>query len=126
MTSFVKRPQSQVSWDNSLVVDLDDTICTTDKTVKDPVEKYSNATPIDSVIKKLNEYHQKGWYITIHTARHMVTCNNDVDEVYSRMGDVTIGWLDRNEVPYDQVVFGKPYGKYYIDDKAMLPEEFIL
>lgn len=125
MTHFVRRPQSQVSWDKSLVVDLDDTICTTDKSDKDPVSKYSNAVPIQSMIDRLKEYEAKGWYITIHTARHMVTCDNDAELAYKRLGDVTIFWLARNDVPYDQLVFGKPYGQLYIDDKAMLPEDFI-
>jgi len=125
MRSFVKRQQSQVSWERSLVVDLDDTICVADKTEADPIVKYSNALPIKPIINKLKQYHSDGWYITIHTARHMVTCNNDADIAYGRLGPVTVEWLDKHKVPYDQVVFGKPYGKFYIDDKALSLKDFL-
>jgi len=126
MRSFVKRQQSQVSWERSLVVDLDETICVSDGNEKNPVIKYYNATPIQPIIDKLRQYHEDGWYITIHTARHMVTCNNDADIAYGVLGPITADWLQRHNVPFDQLVFGKPYGKYYIDDKAMLPEEFLI
>jgi hypothetical protein len=32
---------------------------------------------------------------------------------------MTINWLDENQIPYDQVILGKPIGDYWIDDRAI-------
>ncbi len=36
-------------------------------------------------------------------------------------------WLDKHEVPYDEVVVGKPwcgFDGFYVDDKSIRPSEF--
>ena len=46
----------------------------------------------------------------------MRTCNGDVGKVIERVGKVTEDWLEKWKVPYDELVFGKPYADMYIDD----------
>ena len=39
-----------------------------------------------------------------------------------------IDWLNKNNVPYDEVYIGKPwcgFEGFYIDDKAVRPSEFL-
>jgi hypothetical protein len=40
----------------------------------------------------------------------------NVGKVGANVGMVTYQWLERHAVPYDEIVFGKPYGDIYIDD----------
>ena len=58
----------------------------------------------------------QGHYLIIHTGRHMRTCNGDVAKVIEKIGKITEEWLDKWNVPYDELVFGKPYADIYIDD----------
>ena len=55
----------------------------------------------------------------------MLTHDGDINKIINDVGKITTDWLDKYEVPYDEIVWGKPYGVYYIDDKAMTPEEFV-
>ena len=125
MPSIVRRPQTAELFENSLVVDLDHTLCVGDLSIHSSVERYASAEPITETIEKLRNAHSKGWYITILTARHMRTTNNDVEYAFNKLGKITEDWLDRHNVPFDQLVFGKPYGMWYIDDKAMTLDTFV-
>ena len=125
MPSIVRRVQTADLFDQSLVVDLDHTLCMNDLNIESSVVRYASSTPIPATINKLREARDKGWYITILTARHMRTCGNDVEFAFSKLGKITEDWLDRNGVPFDQLVFGKPYGMWYVDDKAMTLETFV-
>lgn len=109
----------------TLVVDLDDTICFPLHGKKDSYEKYGMAAPNDPMIKSLRLAKEKGFRIIIHTARRMVTHNGDINKIVDDIGKITTDWLAKYNVPYDEIVWGKPYGVYYIDDKAMAPAEFI-
>ena len=46
----------------------------------------------------------------------MRTCNGDVAKVIEKIGKITEDWLEKWNVPYDELVFGKPYADIYIDD----------
>jgi capsule biosynthesis phosphatase len=125
MHSIVRREQTLDLFNRSIVIDLDDTISLADKSIHDVYEKYMSAEPNLPIIEGMRKLHKEGWYITIHTARHMLTCYNDPDEAFARLGQLTADWLDAYKVPFDQLIFGKPYGVAYIDDKAMSLHEFI-
>jgi capsule biosynthesis phosphatase len=124
MPSIVRREQTLDLFEKSFVIDLDDTICFPDKNTQDVYEKYMSAEVNNHVIEGLRRLHKEGWYITIHTARHMKTCFNDADEAFARLGQFTADWLDAHKIPFDQLIFGKPYGRFYVDDKAMSIDEF--
>jgi capsule biosynthesis phosphatase len=101
-----------------LVVDIDDTICFPNHAEKETRAKYSNANPNIPVIAKLREAKQAGCKIVLYTARRMLTHNGDVQKVIEDVGHVTEEWLHAHQVPYDDLIFGKPYGDMYVDDKA--------
>ncbi len=42
-------------------------------------------------------------------------------------GAAWMAWLDRHDIPYDEIHVGKPWGGkggFYVDDKAIRPSEF--
>lgn len=102
-----------------LCVDVDDTICfTTDR-------DYPNSTPNQPVINKLREAHALGYTIILHTARGQGRSNHSIAAVYDEVMAEIIEMCSRLEVPFDQIVLGKPLAILYIDDKAMRPDEFV-
>ncbi len=103
----------------TLVVDVDDTISTHVN------RDYENATPHAEIIEKLNSMYDAGWKIVYFTARGQVSCNGDIDLINEHRRPVLESWMDKNGVKYHELIFGKPLGVYYIDDKAMRPDEFM-
>lgn len=105
------------------VFDLDGTICT-EKEKGTHYSYFADAKPIMPVIEKMRKLHDNGNKIIISTARHMGTTNGNIGLINARVSHLTIEWLNKHKVPYDEVYFGKPLGDYYIDDRAMTLEEF--
>ncbi|MCK6259448.1 HAD family hydrolase [Fictibacillus sp. KIGAM418] len=97
-----------------IVVDLDGTICELKKTG----ETYQDVKPKENAIETLHALKDLGHEIVIYTARRMRTHSGNVGKVTADIGDLTIEWLKNYNVPYDELVFGKPYGHVYIDDLA--------
>ena len=97
------------------VFDLDGVICQ----LKRPNESYENVEPNQDVISLIQELKENGDYILIYSARHMRTCNGNVNKVIEKIGKITEEWLEKWDVPYDELIFGKPYGDVYIDDLAL-------
>ena len=97
--------------------DLDETL------VSLPVVKgdYSTVRPIEKVIDFVRYLYKHGHYIIIHTARHMKTCEDDVELVEKKVGRITRETLTKFNIPYHELVFGKPYADVYVDDKSTNP-----
>ena len=110
--------------DRSIVVDLDGTICFPTDSF-DSYERYGLAEPNWPVILKLNVLKERGYYVYVHTARRMLTHDGNVEKVKEDVEEITKKWLHEHEVLYDELIFGKPWAMYYVDDKALLPEEFL-
>ena len=109
----------------TIVFDLDDTICTPNLEFPDTKTRYGNALPIHSVIVRMNKLKKAGYRIVIHTARRMVTHKGDIELIKQDVEQITIDWLEYYGVPYDELIFGKPYADtYYVDDKAMNLDDF--
>jgi capsule biosynthesis phosphatase len=102
-----------------LVVDIDGTLCE-----QCPYELYSAANPIKPMIDKINRLFDDGWEIVLFTSRGM-NYNKDPKEADEYFRDITEEWLIRHGVKYHTLLYGKPTATYYIDDKAMKPEEFL-
>jgi len=100
--------------------DLDDTICRPRHSANNSHEKYAQAEPNPEIIERIQVIHKSGHTVIIHTARRMLTHKGDLAKIEKDVGDITRSWLARHRVPYDQLIFGKPYADYYIDDKAVL------
>ncbi|GHX97454.1 hypothetical protein VCSRO210_2444 [Vibrio cholerae] len=105
-----------------LIVDLDGTITKAD------TSDYKNVSPNMELIKQLKEYKKNGFSITICTARNMRTYDGNIGKINIHTLPLITDWLDNHEVPYDEIIVGKPWcGKegFYIDDRAIRPSEFI-
>lgn len=109
----------------TLVIDIDHTICYPDDSKTYTFDKYGKAKPIPEMIEAMKRAKQDGYRIVLFTARRMATHNGDINKVIEDVGDLTKNWLKENDVPYDELMFGKPNAVYYVDDKAMLPNQFI-
>lgn len=97
-----------------IVIDLDGTICP----VKQKDESYSDLQPFAGAKEKIRELRSAGHYVIIQTARNMETCQSCVGKVLKNVGKLTLEWLDKHEIEYDEIYFGKPNAEVYIDDRA--------
>ena len=107
---------------NKIIIDLDDTICSTKN------GDYENSIPKVKVIKKIIEYKKLGFEIIIYTSRNMRTYKGNVELIKANTLPIIIRWLEKFDVPYDQILVGKPwpsFGGFYVDDKAIRPDEFV-
>jgi len=105
-----------------LIVDLDGTITLAN------TSDYKNVLPNTGVIQKLKEYRAKGFAIVISTARNMRTYNGNVGEINIHTLPIITDWLDKHDVPYDEILVGKPwcgFEGFYIDDRSVRPSEFL-
>ena len=110
----------------TIVIDIDDTICHTNHNYQDAKQKYGNALPNNKIINGMRILKRQGFHIILLTARRMLTHNGDIEKIIEDVGKITTDWLERYDVPYDELIWGKPYsGTYYVDDKAMNLEEFV-
>ena len=110
----------------TIVIDIDDTICHTNHNYQDAKQKYGNALPNNKIINGMRILKRQGFHIILLTARRMLTHNGDIEKIIEDVGKITTDWLERYNVPYDELIWGKPYsGTYYVDDKAMNLEEFV-
>ncbi len=49
----------------------------------------------------------------------MATCESNLGKVMKNIGKLTLEWLDRYEIEYDEIYFGKPNAQIYLDDRAL-------
>lgn len=106
----------QLRW----VFDLDETLVTLPQLPGD----YSTVLPITKTINFVNHLHSAGHYIIIHTARHMKTCNGNVELVEEKVGMVTKESLLKYNIQHHELIFGKPYADIYVDDKSTNPHHW--
>lgn len=95
--------------------DLDNTLVSYPKIAGD----YSTVEPLQNNIDFCNSMYNMGYKIVIHTARRMKTCLGDVNKVREQIEQITIKKLKDFGVEYHEIVFGKPYADFYIDDLAV-------
>lgn len=98
------------------VFDLDGTICT--QTNSD----YHLAEPFKDRILLINSLYDQGNDIIIHTARGM--SSSDIDKAKLSYFELTKNQLYQWGVKYNELIFGKPSGDIYIDDKGLNANEF--
>ena len=105
-----------------IVIDLDDTISITEH------GKYTESIPNMKVVEKLRQYKDLDYEIVIYSSRNMRTYNSNIGEINVHTLPLVLEFLNRYNIPYDQVVMGKPwagYGGFYVDDKCIRPSEFM-
>ena len=98
-----------------ICLDLDGVICE----LRNAEQSYADVSPIPGAIKRIQAWKESGHYIIINTARHWKTCQGNVGLILARQGAVTLDWLKKHDIPYDEIHFGKPWADIYIDDNAL-------
>ena len=95
--------------------DLDNTLVSFPQTPND----YSSVLPLQKNIDYLKFLKSQGAYIIIYTARRMKTHKGNVGAIVADIGQITIQTLEKFEIPYDEIFFGKPHAHFYVDDLAV-------
>jgi len=109
--SFISKNKLRICFD------LDNTLVTYPTIPGD----YTTVKPIEKNIKLLNNLKNDGHEIIIYTARRMLTHKNNIGKVIKDIGLVTFENLEKFNIQYDEIIFGKPIADIYIDDKALNP-----
>ncbi len=97
-----------------ICIDLDGVICQ----LRKENETYDVLLPVEGAIEKINSLKKEGHYIIIYTARRMKTHQANTAKVIADIGKLTLDWLEKLDIPYDEIMFGKPWADIYIDDNA--------
>lgn len=106
-----------------LIFDLDGTL-----TIDAPGVSYPDKQPRTEVVNRLRDYKAQGFEIVISTARNMRTFKGSVGKINVHTLPIILQWLERHDIPFDEVVVGKPWcgvEGFYIDDRAIRPDEFV-
>jgi capsule biosynthesis phosphatase len=97
--------------------DLDNTLTTYPTVAGD----YSTVKPIYKNITLLKKLKSDGHEIIIYTARRMKTHHGNIGKVIKDIAGITIDTLEKFNIEYDELIFGKPIADIYIDDRAINP-----
>ncbi len=85
-----------------IIIDLDGTICTEEKTYS-----RSMARPKAGAVFSINKLYDEGHTILIYSARTWMEY------------EMTMDWLTKNGIKFNQLILGKPVGDIWIDDRAV-------
>ncbi|MCG4272928.1 HAD family hydrolase [Acetobacter senegalensis] len=110
--------------DKVLVVDIDGTLCD----IKAQEENYIDVAPEPQIVARLQKMHAEGWRIVLSSSRGMRSNDGNLGQINKIVGPVVLEWLERHNIPFDEIYFGKPWpGQegFYIDDRSVRPREFI-
>tara|TARA_B100000212_G_scaffold338667_1_gene315628 strand:- start:4096 stop:5190 length:1095 start_codon:yes stop_codon:yes gene_type:complete len=106
----------------TLVFDIDGTIC------KSPnCSDYSSCEIIEKVCERIRYENSIGTYIILYTSRNMRSFKGNIGLINKYTSKILSSWLEKNKIPYDELYFGKPWGKElsYIDDKSLPINSFL-
>lgn len=104
-----------------IIIDLDGTL-----TVESDLP-YAEKEPNIEIVQACREYKAAGFEIVISTSRNMRTWEGNIGKINKHTLPVIIDWLNRHNVPFDEVYVGKPwcgFEGFYVDDKSIRPSEF--
>lgn len=118
-TTQVKEHLTDNTKYHTIVIDIDDTISFTYN------RDFDNSIPNQPVIDRINELYDEGWKIILCTARGGKSCNT-LEEKETKYRNITEEWLKKHNVKYHTLMFGKPNADYYVDDKNMSINDFVL
>ncbi|MCQ2514860.1 MAG: capsular biosynthesis protein [Ruminococcus sp.] len=91
--------------DYSFVFDIDGTICP----IKRKEEKYEDLLPYDNIVEKIRYYKENGAKITLFTSRNMNTDGGNLGMINKNTAKILLEWLDKWNIPYDEIMYGKPW-----------------
>lgn len=98
-----------------IVIDLDGVLCK----IKQPGQSYADVEPIPGAAQRLQEFRAAGHTVVIYTARNMATYDGNLGKIMKNVGLITLEWLEKHGMEFDEIYFGKPNGHVYIDDRAV-------
>jgi capsule biosynthesis phosphatase len=98
-----------------ICIDLDGVICE----IRKENQRYEDLKPIPGAVEKIKKLRENGHYIIIYTSRRMKTHGGNIGKVLCDIGLITLEWLRRYGIEYDEIYFGKPWADVYIDDNAL-------
>ena len=108
----------------TFVFDIDGTLCP----LKKKEQKYEDLVPYPEMVAKIREYKKNGAKIVFYTSRNMNTYDSNIGKINVNTGRIIFAWLDKWQIPYDEVVFGKVWpghNGFYVDDRTIRPDEFL-
>lgn len=104
--------------------DIDGTLCP----IKKKEEEYIDLVPYKEMVDKLREYKEGGAKIVLFTSRNMNSYGGNIGMINANTAKVLLKWLDKWEIPYDEIIYGKPWPGhkgFYVDDRTVRPDEFL-
>jgi capsule biosynthesis phosphatase len=107
-----------------IVVDIDGTLTLGKK----DNDSYETVRVCDSLKQRLIQLKSQEYWIILYTSRNMRTHGGNIGAIMKHTAPTLINWLADNEIPYDEIHFGKPWcghDGFYVDDRAIRPKEFI-
>jgi capsule biosynthesis phosphatase len=113
-----------INKERCVVIDVDGALCP----IRTAHQTYSELNPIPEIVALLRQYKSQGFHIILYSARNMNTFDGSIGQITAKTGKQMIEWLDRHEIPYDEIHLGKPWqgkGGFYVDDKTIRPDEFL-
>jgi capsule biosynthesis phosphatase len=93
--------------------ELDNTLFTNPQIEND----YTTVKPILENINVLKYIKNNGHKIIIHTSRNLNNLNNLKKNIKINIGKITFETLEKYEIPFDEIYFGKPNADFYIDSR---------
>ena len=108
----------------TFVLDVDGTLCP----IRKKEERYEDLVPYPAVVEKMRYYKENGARIVLYTSRNMNSYHGNIGLINANTAKTMLAWLDRWGIPYDEIVYGKPWPGhegFYVDDRAVRPDEFL-
>jgi len=87
--------------------------------IRQPHQAYSEVRVISGAREYLRQLRSEGHIVILNTARHMKTTNGNVAKVIAKEGKNLLDWLEKHDIEYDEILFGKPWADVYVDDNAI-------
>ena len=108
----------------TFVIDIDGTLCP----VKEKEVRYEDLVPYADMVEKIRFYKERGAKIVLFTSRNMNSYGGNMGMINKYTARVLMQWLDKWEIPYDEILYGKPWPGpkgFYVDDRTVRPDEFL-
>lgn len=94
--------------------DIDNTICER----KLGNKTYATVEPFPEAIETLRWLKSEGHTIILNTGRHMKTCAGNQGKVFALQGKILLDWLEKHQIPYDELWWSKPHADLIVDDAS--------
>jgi capsule biosynthesis phosphatase len=107
-----------------IVIDIDGTLTLGIKND----ESYATVRVSELLKQRLIDLKAKDYWIILYTSRNMRTHSGNIGQIMKHTAPTLINWLAANDIPYDELHFGKPWcghDGFYVDDRAIRPREFV-